>query len=402
MENPAKKTENDMKNNTSGAKAQRPDKTPTFQVFIKDKVTGRLMAKCLDPDDYFKNYEPHFLAADEALRKADNDNPPKSKSRFKLLTRADLDAIKPPTYLIDDLIAEGSDNVVYGEDGSAKSFVCLDWALSMATGTPWFGHSTTKGDVVYIYTEGRTGLPARVSAWEEHHGRKAERIFLQTEPVHVSKLDQVEAFIAAIKEAGIKPRLIVIDTLARNKGPGLDINKDADMDGYHEGTRAMRKAFPGCATITVHHSGKDSSRGSKGATSIEDPMDGVFKVVKPKSAKQGTLTIEKQRDGDAGEQIHFRLTAEIGNTGSITIEPDAGKGIPDTWEDVPETRTRKRAVAPSDSAVLAALEKHPDGLSYTELLKITKQKKRTFDDALKRLKVQMKIELGAGGKYVRV
>lgn len=358
----------------------------------KKNLDGTVMPVTITPQEYSERYV-------RKVRKPSNDNADDNSAAtkaFKLLTRADLNAIPPPTFLIDGLIIEGSNNLVYGEDGSAKSFVCLDWALSTATGLPWFGHTTTQGDVVYIYTEGWTKLPARVDAWVGHHGREADRIFFLTENVHLSKTKQVEKLIAAIRGAGVNPRLIFIDTLAQNKGPGLDVNKDADMDLYHEGTKMLRNAFPGCATVTVHHSGKDSSKGAKGATSIEDPMDGVFKVVKPKNMSQGTVTDEKQRDAEAGHQIHFRL---IDAGPSAVIVPDDGTVT--NWKDVPEQPARNRTPASDTSILLALAKRRPDGLTHSELFqKSGIAAKATFNRALKRLKDGGKVSPGPDGRYM--
>ena len=40
--------------------------------------------------------------------------------------------------------------VIYGPSGEGKTFVALDWALSVATGRSWQGKQTKQGPVVYI------------------------------------------------------------------------------------------------------------------------------------------------------------------------------------------------------------------------------------------------------------
>jgi len=40
--------------------------------------------------------------------------------------------------------------VLYGDPAAGKSFLALDWGLSVATGVPSLGHEVKKGEVVYI------------------------------------------------------------------------------------------------------------------------------------------------------------------------------------------------------------------------------------------------------------
>src|ERR687883_1735228 len=53
-----------------------------------------------------------------------------------------------------------------GPEGTFKSFVALDLALSVAGGRPWQEHPVHQGPVVYISAEGSAGLRNRLEAWE--------------------------------------------------------------------------------------------------------------------------------------------------------------------------------------------------------------------------------------------
>ncbi|WVT73755.1 AAA family ATPase [Sinorhizobium chiapasense] len=307
---------------------------------------------------------------------------------FDLMTPGDLAKLPEPVYLISGLIETGTDSLFYGRDGSGKSLICLDIALSVASGQPWFGRETRQCEVVYIYTEGWGRLKNRKAAWEEHHKRSVEEgIWFRVRPLRLSKPTEVSAFIAKLRKAGVRPGLIIIDTLARNGG-GIDVNKDADMALYHEGTRKLREAF-GCATITVHHAGKDKRRGAKGATSISDALDGVFEVAKDKAAKQGRIVIEKQRDADAGANIPFRLTAMVGDTGSVTVEPDSGKADSDDRKAATRaTASQKRRHA----LILEKLRSESVGLTYGELHSRTGIPQATLSKDLKALKEAQRVD----------
>jgi len=68
----------------------------------------------------------------------------------------------------------------------------------------------------------------------------------------------------------------------------------------------MRSRF-NCATIFVHHTGKDQEKGARGHSSLFAAADVVLRVV------DKAATIEKVRDGVAGERFGFDLQPiEIG------------------------------------------------------------------------------------------
>ncbi|MCB0862617.1 MAG: AAA family ATPase [Solirubrobacterales bacterium] len=54
-----------------------------------------------------------------------------------LLDLEALQGLEPPEYLVDGHLVARSSNVLYGQPGAGKSFLALDWALCVATGTDW-------------------------------------------------------------------------------------------------------------------------------------------------------------------------------------------------------------------------------------------------------------------------
>ena len=57
-------------------------------------------------------------------------------SRFKLLTVEEIAQLDPPKWLIAGILPEAGFSILFGEPGAGKTFIALDWALSIATGTP--------------------------------------------------------------------------------------------------------------------------------------------------------------------------------------------------------------------------------------------------------------------------
>jgi AAA domain len=82
----------------------------------------------------------------------------------RLLTRSQLDSLPEPEPLIENTLDRRTVALLGGYWGTLKSFIALDWALSVATGHPWQGRPTVTGPVIYgvdtVYqTEGdHTGI----------------------------------------------------------------------------------------------------------------------------------------------------------------------------------------------------------------------------------------------------
>ena len=64
---------------------------------------------------------------------------------FKLLSVNELMELQPPSWLIDGVMEEGVFAVLYGASGEGKSFVALDWALSIAMDRKWQGRRIKRG-----------------------------------------------------------------------------------------------------------------------------------------------------------------------------------------------------------------------------------------------------------------
>ena len=131
--------------------------------------------------------------------------------------------------------------LLYGELGTLKSFIALDWSLHLATrGMP----------VLYMSAEGR-GLARRIRGWCLHHvpARKPEEtmmdaaFFAVERPLALPQLDVLATLEAAIEDCAVPPKLIVADALARYGGI-LDENKD-------QGIALLSSRATGCGSSTV-------------------------------------------------------------------------------------------------------------------------------------------------------
>ena len=81
-----------------------------------------------------------------------------------------LKRLPPPEPLLEGLLFLDSLAMLFGPSGEGKSFVAIDWALSVATGLDWCEKPVAPGRVIYVSAEGRGGLGQRITAWEQAHG----------------------------------------------------------------------------------------------------------------------------------------------------------------------------------------------------------------------------------------
>ena len=63
--------------------------------------------------------------------------------RNLLLTRSDQIQMKSPKWLLRGILEQDTMALIFGEPGCGKSFLTIDWACRVATGTPWRGHEIT-------------------------------------------------------------------------------------------------------------------------------------------------------------------------------------------------------------------------------------------------------------------
>jgi len=227
--------------------------------------------------------------------------------RYNVLTAEQVMALPPPEWIIDGLIATNTVACLYGLWGIGKSFITLDWALSIATGRAWLDHAVhTPGPVVYIAAEGASGMGRRITAWLAKTGGRtpsADRFILIDEPVNLMDDAAPTTFLATLAAHGInRPALIVFDTLSRCTLGG-DENSNSEMAVAVDRATRIAKAT-GAGVVLVHHPGKGGD--IRGASALPGAVETVIRL----SEAEGVLKLEceKQKDGTKFDPFHLMLT----------------------------------------------------------------------------------------------
>ncbi|MFD6513849.1 AAA family ATPase [Rhodococcus sp. NPDC060176] len=238
-------------------------------------------------------------------------------------SRADLRAMPALEPLVDGFLYLDTVARLIGPPGCYKSFLALDWAASVVTGTPWHGQGVTQGGVVYLVGEGVRGIDARLTAWERHRyeGNPAEvEVFDGIVDLAAPQTDAAEWVALARMLQRRNPSLIVIDTQARYT-PGHEENSSTEMGILVNNLDALRR-ITGACVLLVHHTTRGTDHG-RGSTAIEG---GVQTELVMTPGKKGTVKLktEKQKDIDEPEPVELHAVAVEGTTSIVLDTADLG------------------------------------------------------------------------------
>lgn len=220
-----------------------------------------------------------------------------------------VDHLKPIDWQVKGFLEADSLGLIYGPPKSGKSFLAIDWACSIATGTEWNGRKVKQGAVFYLAGEGHNGLARRFASWQ-----LAKGVTLKDAPLAVSNkaaplTDRPAA--AAVLESiqhladttGQAPAVIVVDTLARNFGG--DENATEEMSRFIQHLDEIRANWQ-CTVLVVHHTGKDKTRGARGNTALTGAIDAGYMIDRD---ELGNVALEptEMKDAELPAPLTFNL-----------------------------------------------------------------------------------------------
>jgi hypothetical protein len=230
--------------------------------------------------------------------------------RFGFVSAADME-LKPVDWLVRGYLERDSLSVVFGEPKKGKSFVAIDIACSVASGSDWHGQHVKQGAVFYIAGEGHNGLSRRFHAWRKLRGIDPPRHMLHVSTcaaqlTSAASAAEVSAAVRALADAAdCEPALIIVDTLARNFGPA-DENSTQDMGAFIANLDAELRLPWGAAVMVVHHSGKDAAKGARGSSALFGAVDAQYEVTRDESGIV-RLTAHVMKDAEIPAPLAFKL-----------------------------------------------------------------------------------------------
>lgn len=214
--------------------------------------------------------------------------------------------VPDPTWIINGWIIDDGVSVWYGPPKTYKTFNVLDMSLSVATGLPWRGNDVVQKPTLYLLGEGMGTFKYRVHVWLQKRGEGREAQFW-TIPVGVplSTPEGLANALAAIESLPVMPGLIVVDTLNRHFGPG-DENSTQDMTKFVQAIDVIRARTRAHIAI-VHHSGKDTDKGSRGSSALLGAVDNEFRITRTEGTKLCQIECTAARHSDEPKPMTVEL-----------------------------------------------------------------------------------------------
>lgn len=287
---------------------------------------------------------------------------------FRLVPVRDLLAAPCPVrWLVRGLLEADTLGLLFGDPAAGKSFVALDLAASVATGTPFHGRPVAAGPVVYLAGEGHGGIARRLLAWSIQR-----RVPLASAPLCVSTAalrlpDDAGTLLAAVDEAvavlGAAPVLVVVDTVARHLGG--DENDAREAGAFVAALDVLRAHCAGATVLAVHHSGHGDKSRSRGSSAFRGAVDTELRA--EKLDRLLTVSCTKAKDAEPFPPLAFELR---------TVE------LPDDWQD--------DGGRPATSAVLVEVE------APARAPKLTERQAEALE-VLRTLYAERRANLEAGG-----
>jgi AAA domain len=235
-----------------------------------------------------------------------------------------------PPWLVEGLWGASCVGVIGGAPKCAKTWLGLDLALSVATGTACLGQYAVPrpGPVlVYLAEDALPVVRERMAGMARHRGLDLAGVEVHVITAPVLRLDR-EPDRARLRETTkrLRPRLLLLDPLVRLHG--IDENhagEVAELLGYFRGLQRQLDL----AVILVHHTRKNAAAGVAAGLGLRGSSDihafGDSNLYLRRSRDQLVLTSE-HRAAAAWPPVSLELITTDAATTHLEVVGDVGVG----------------------------------------------------------------------------
>ena len=256
-------------------------------------------------------------------------------------------------WLIQQLWGRAAVGFVGGAPKACKSWLALDMAVSVASGTACLGRFAVDDvgpALVYLAEDHITAVRQRVAGICEHRGLDLQHLDLHVIAAPSLRLDQPDDRQRLDQAlAQLRPRLLVLDPLVRLHR--CDENSSAEISGLLGSLRELNRRHD-VAVVVVHHMSKKArshlGQALRGSGDLHAWTDSAcYLVHRGKGELQ--LTVE-HRAGPAPEPMRLRLLDDeegtrLGLLGAEATDAPLAEAVRAALQqaDGPRTRTALRA-----------------------------------------------------------
>ncbi|MCA8993151.1 MAG: AAA family ATPase [Planctomycetaceae bacterium] len=206
---------------------------------------------------------------------------------------------EPPEWLVHNLIRRNEISVLFGASGCRKTWLAIDAAISIATGTDFLGAISAKqGNVLYICSEGGSSFPQRLRACYATRGFEIEDLqnlkFMKS-AFDLSQKTEAMRLAKKCKQIFESVDLIVIDTLSKNFAGDGDSN--AEINTFINNVELIRRET-NAHVMTIHHTGHSNTHRERGGSSLRAGVDTSILVERSEEGIRSSLKCCKQKSGN--------------------------------------------------------------------------------------------------------
>jgi hypothetical protein len=235
-------------------------------------------------------------------------------------------------WLVEQLWCANSVGVIGGAPKCAKTWLGLDMALSVATGTPCLGKYTVPepGPVlVYLAEDALPAVRERIDGMARHRGLDLDQVEIHVITTPVLRLDQ-DRDRARLWETArrLRPRLLVLDPLVRLHG--IDENHAGNVAELLAYFRSLQRQL-GLSVLLVHHTRKNAADGVAAGLVLRGSGDihafGDSNLYLRRSERHLILSNE-HRAAPESSPVYLQLVATDAATTHLEViaEPDDENG----------------------------------------------------------------------------
>lgn len=255
---------------------------------------------------------------DKAL--PENSSPAGQKD-FHFLTADELEEWPDPEWWLYNMFPKYGLGQLYGDSGAGKSFIAIDLAHALSTGSNWFGWEFVPDEkgkhphVFYLALEGASGVKRRVQALQKREADIRNREHYSIPDFHFSKTnfditneDDLGALTQQVVSlSGGVPPVVIVDTQQQSM-PALDFSSSQHMSLVVKMASQLQKAINGFVLLVAHFPKTgDPKKGAFGSIVQKGVMEWQCYVEQIDGTEIRRFITTKIKDGVDGEARGFAL-----------------------------------------------------------------------------------------------
>jgi hypothetical protein len=177
-------------------------------------------------------------------------------------------------WLVEQLWGDSSVGVIGGAPKCSKTWLALDLALSVATGTACLGKYAVPQPgpaLVYLAEDALPAIKERVAGMARHRGLDLDAVPIHVITAPTLRLDRDPHRGRLLETAKrIRPRLLLLDPLVRLHG--IDENHAGEVAGLLAYFRSLQRQLD-LAVVLVHHTRKNAAGGVAAGQGLRGSSD---------------------------------------------------------------------------------------------------------------------------------